>query len=151
MFIVSVDRSVYANDKICWFWKEKKFLNLSEFGTLSCMLFERIGRPENVGTEGAGISETLYVLFHVLFNVIFVMDAWGFLAQNPFFFGNRPNFLSPSWLDSKKTTFLCWPRCTAGLGAAAGAHFWPENLHFFTLRLYNPHFFGSDGPDSMGS
>ena len=29
--------------------------------------------------------------------------------------------------------------------------FWPKNLHFFTLRLYNPHFFGSDGPDSMGS
>ena len=22
-------------------------------------------------------------------------------------------------------------RCTAGPGAAAGAHFWPENLHFF--------------------
>ena len=80
VFIVSVDRSVYANDKICWFWKEKKFLNLSEFGTLSCMLFERIGRPENVGTEGAGISETLYVLFHVLFNVIFVTDAWGVIT-----------------------------------------------------------------------
>ena len=74
-----------------------------------------------------------------------------FLAQNPFFCQKRPTFLLPSWPDNKKTTFLCWPRCTAGLGAAAGARFWPENLHFFTLRLYNPHFFGSDGPDSMGS
>ena len=74
-----------------------------------------------------------------------------FLAQNPFFCQKRPTFLLPSWPDNKKTTFLCWPRCTAGLGAAAGAQFWPENLHFFTLRLYNPHFFGSDGPDSMGS
>ena len=74
-----------------------------------------------------------------------------FLAQNPFFCQKNPTFLLPSWPDNKKTTFLCWPRCTAGLGAAAGARFWPENLHFFTLRLYNPHFFGSDGPDSMGS
>ena len=55
--------------------------------------------------------------------------------------------LSPSWPDTKKTTFFCWPRCTAGLGPAAGAHFWPENLHFFMLHLWNPHFFGSDGPD----
>ena len=31
-----------------------------------------------------------------------------FLARNPFFFGNHPNFLLPSWLDTKKTTFLCW-------------------------------------------
>ena len=30
-------------------------------------------------------------------------------------------------------------------------HFWPEILHFFTLHLWNPHFFGSDGSDSMGS
>ena len=30
-------------------------------------------------------------------------------------------------------------------------HFRPEILHFFTLHLWNPHFFGSDGPDSMGS
>ena len=74
-----------------------------------------------------------------------------FLAQNPFFCQKRPTFLLPSWPDNKKTSFLCWPRCTAGLGAAAGARFWPENLHFFTLRLYNPHFFGSAGPDSMGS
>ena len=29
-------------------------------------------------------------------------------------------------------------------------HFRPENLHFFTLHPYNPHFFGSDGPDSIG-
>ena len=27
-------------------------------------------------------------------------------------------------------------RCMAGPGAAAGAHFWPKNLHFFTLHLY---------------
>ena len=74
-----------------------------------------------------------------------------FLAQNPFFCQKRPTILLPSWPDNKKTTFLCWSRCTAGLGAAAGARFWPENLLFFTLRLYNPHFFGSDGPDSMGS
>ena len=80
VFIVSVDRSFYANNKICWFWKEEKFLNFSEFGTLSCMLFERIGRPENVGTEGAGISEALYVLFHVFFNVVFVTDAWGVIT-----------------------------------------------------------------------
>ena len=26
-----------------------------------------------------------------------------------------------------------------------------SNLHFFTLHPYNPHFLGSDGPDSMGS
>ena len=26
-------------------------------------------------------------------------------------------------------------------------HFWPEILHFFTLHLWNPHFFGSDAPD----
>ena len=30
-------------------------------------------------------------------------------------------------------------------------HFWPEILHFFTLHPYNPHFLGSDEPDSMGS
>ena len=54
-----------------------------------------------------------------------------FLAQNPFFCQKRPTFLLPSWPDNKKTSFLCWPRCTAGLGAAAGARFWPENLHFF--------------------
>ena len=30
-------------------------------------------------------------------------------------------------------------------------HFWPEILRFFTLQLWNPHFFGSDGTDSMGS
>ena len=30
-------------------------------------------------------------------------------------------------------------------------HFRPKILHFFTLHLWNPHFFGSDGPDSMGS
>ena len=28
-----------------------------------------------------------------------------------------------------------------GLGAAPRAHFWPDNLNFSTLRLYNPHFF----------
>ena len=33
-------------------------------------------------------------------------------------------------------------RRTAGPGVAAGAHFWPENLHFFTLRLYNSDFLG---------
>ena len=26
-------------------------------------------------------------------------------------------------------------------------HFWPEILHFFTLHLWNPHFFGSDAQD----
>ena len=30
-------------------------------------------------------------------------------------------------------------------------HFWPENLHFFTLHPYNPHFLGSDGSNRMGS
>ena len=30
-------------------------------------------------------------------------------------------------------------------------HFWPEILHFFTLHLWNPHFLGSNEPDSMGS
>ena len=63
----------------------------------------------------------------------------------------KSQFLMPSWWDTKKTTFLCWLRRTAGLGAAAGAHFWPENVHFFTLRPYNPHFLGSDGPESMRS
>ena len=30
-------------------------------------------------------------------------------------------------------------------------HFRPEILHFFTLHLWNPHFFSSNGHDSMGS
>ena len=28
---------------------------------------------------------------------------------------------------------------------------WPSKLFFFTLHPYNPHFWGSDGPGSMGS
>ena len=67
-----------------------------------------------------------------------------FFGLKPFFWRHCPNFLLPSWLYTKKTTFLCWLRCTAGLWAAAGAHFGPKickNLHFFTLHPYNPHFF----------
>ena len=73
-----------------------------------------------------------------------------FFGPKSIFWRRRPNFLMPSWRDTKKTTFLCWLRRMAGLGAAAGAHFWPENVHFFTLHPYNTHFFGSHGPDSMG-
>ena len=52
-----------------------------------------------------------------------------------FFFGNGPNFLLPSWLDTKKATFLGWPRCKAGLGPAAGAHFLLEILHFYRTQV----------------
>ena len=39
------------------------------------------------------------------------------------------------------------------LGGFKG-HFWPKIVTqscFFTLHPYNPHFWGSDGPGSMGS
>ena len=99
-----------------------------------------------------GIAEKSHFLyFHLMGQMQIFGPKMQFFGQNTNFLRNRPNLLSPSWLDTKKTTFLCWPRCTAGLGAAAGAHFWPENLHFFTLHPYNPHFLGSDEPDSMGS
>ena len=41
-------------------------------------------------------------------------------------------------------------RCTAGPRAAPRAHFLPENLHFFTLRLYNPHFLGQTNLTQWG-
>ena len=75
-----------------------------------------------------------------------------FLAQNPFFCQKRPTFLLPSWPDNKKTTFLCWPRCTAGLGAAVGAilsdfgRLWQfltnaKKWHFLGFALSSHHFF----------
>ena len=33
-------------------------------------------------------------------------------------------------------------RCTAGLGSAAGAHFWPENMHFLRYAYITPIFLG---------
>ena len=92
-----------------------------------------------------------FLYFHLMAQMQIFGSKMQFFGPKSIFFRNHPFFLTPSWLDTKKTTFLCWPWCTEGLGAAAAAHFWPQNLHFFTLRLYNPHFFRSDGPDSMGS
>ena len=40
---------------------------------------------------------------------------------------------------------------TASHGGPRGGRQGPFLAHFFTLRPYNPHFLGSDGPDSMGS
>ena len=69
---------------------------------------------------------------------------------------STPNFgpilmkLGPIVRFTKKMTLN---KCGPGLGPNYGetAHYWPENLHFFTLHPYNPHFFRSDGSDSMGS
>ena len=43
------------------------------------------------------------------------------------FWRHPPIFLSPSWQDTKITTFLCQPRCWTGYLVGARAHFWPEN------------------------
>ena len=48
-------------------------------------------------------------------------------------------FLLP-WLDNSQH-FLCWPRCKAGLGPAAGAHFLPEILHSFYATPRKPPIF----------
>ena len=69
---------------------------------------------------------------------------------------STPNFgpismkLGPIVRFTKKMTLN---KCGPGLGPNYGetAHFWPENLHFFTLHPYNPHFLGSDGSVPMGS
>ena len=37
------------------------------------------------------------------------------------------------------------------IGAAAKAHFWPENIHFFAAHPYNPHFLGLHESDPMES
>ena len=60
-------------------------------------------------------------------NVEFWAKNAVFLAQNPFFFGNCPTFLLLSWADTKKTTFLCWLRCTAvhkKMVSGQEQHFW---------------------------
>ena len=53
------------------------------------------------------------VWFVFVFVFVFDFETW--------------NLFFHFWSDTKKTTFLCWPHCTAGLGAAAGAHFWPKS------------------------
>ena len=63
-----------------------------------------------------------------------------YLGNCTFSFAQLCPVMARTWLGSRSGCFFL-----------AGARFWPENLHFFTLRLYNPHFFGSAGPDSMGS
>ena len=81
-----------------------------------------------------------------------------FGAKNAVFFGPKsiflwchPTILSLSWRDTKNARFLCWTCCTVGVGAAAKAHFWHENIHFFALHPYNPHFLGSYESDPMES
>ena len=74
-----------------------------------------------------------------------------FVAKNPCFFWKSPKFLVTIMAGYQKTTFLCWPCCTAGLVAAAEAHFWRQNLHFLTLQPFSHLFLGSDGSNSVGS
>ena len=66
------------------------------------------------------------------------LDQWYYLI---YFCGHHPNSLLPSLWDTKKTMFLCWPRCIAGCGMATRAQFWPKNRDLFTLCPYNTHFF----------
>ena len=70
-----------------------------------------------------------------------------FLALNPFFSEIVQIFWHHHDWTPKRLHFCV----DLDARRASGAHFWPENLHYFMLRLYNPRFFRSDGPDSMGS
>ena len=79
-----------------------------------------------------------------------------FFGRKSFFLSRHPKFgfqifLLPSWRDTKKARFLCWTHCTEVVGAAAEAHFWPENIHFFAAHPYNPHFLGLHESDPMES
>ena len=69
-----------------------------------------------------------------------------FFCPKSIFFGNCPNFLLLSWLDTKKTTFLYWLHCMADHGPAAEAHFWPKNLFFLRYTHITPLFWARIDP-----
>ena len=129
---------------------ENKFTGAGIGAKFSTIMYRITNRNLKIGQRGV-FEKMRFSYFHLMAQMQIFGPKMLFFGPKSIFFWNRPNFLTPSWLDTKKTTFLCWPWCTEGLGVAAGAHFWPENLHYFMLRLYNPRFFRSDGPDSMGS
>ena len=59
------------------------------------------------------------------------MPFWG---HKTIFWGDHPNFLVPSSLDTRKTTFSCWQRCTVGIWVGTRARFWhklPKMAYFW--------------------
>ena len=129
---------------------KNKFTGAGIGAKFSTIMYRITKKNLKIGQRGL-FEKKRFLYFHLMARMQIFGSKMQFFGSKSIFFRNHPFFLTPSWLDTKKTTFLYWPWCTEGLEAAAGAHFWPQNLHFFTLRLYNPHFFRSDGPDSMGS
>ena len=78
------------------------------------------------GNEGFFFEKTHFLYFHLMAQMQIFGPKMQFFGPKSIFFRNHPFFLTPSWLDTKKTTFLYWPWCTEGLGVAVGAHFGPK-------------------------
>ena len=80
----------------------------------------RISQWANLGLQAVELNQHRYLLYFQMRVGVLRYHQW--------------------WLDSKMTTTLCWPRCTMGPGAAAGAHFWPKICFFLRYDYITPIF-----------
>ena len=70
------------------------------------------------------------------------------------FCGHRPFFFGTIMTGHQKDNIFVLIMLLDKLLGGFKGHFWPKigpQSCFFTLHPYNPHFWGSDGPGSMGS
>ena len=106
--------------------KTKKKLTGAGIGAKFWRIMSRVTTKNlKIGLWGL-FEKKRFLYFHLMAQMQIFGSKMQFFGPKSIFFRNHPFFLTPSWLDTKKTTFLCWPWCTEGLGVAVGAHFGPK-------------------------
>ena len=107
--------------------KTKKKLTGAGIGAKFWRIMSRVTTKNlKIGLWGL-FEKKRFLYFHLMAQMQIFGSKMQFFGPKSIFFRNHPFFLTPSWLDTKKTTFLCWPWCTEGLGVAVGAHFGPKS------------------------